>query len=736
MNRRNQNKITKKDSSFRTYQVSNSRSREQRLRREVVLLKKKLASQKQLTKKWSKKYYRLMSKTEKPSNSIDENVDNIIKSGKNAIKSRLTFCEALVSQIKERKSSLKTEANHSMLNQVLAGKILKKYRVMRQATQIMSMHAQRKYMCKNDITLKRENRSKAKVHSLMAQSIEDFLTKDEHSYPAPGKKDVIVRNGKVTRKRYLADSLDHLYKKYQLESHLQVSRTTFFRLKPFWVVYRSINSRETCLCKVHENFKILLENLTNLNVIKTKSSREFVASITCDPSQQTCMYRNCQSCIQKCVPVPANDEPAIYEKWVTQDYEKQGARGKKFSGKETIKKKIQCNVSDIVYELNTSTKNYLRHVFDTSHQYRNLTNLRINLGSNEVYIVIDFSENFMAKYAKAIQSAHFGASAKQISLHTGCFFFKDLTSQKIECVSFGTVSDCLRHDASAIWAHMNPVFELMKLYVPEIKKIHFQSDGPSAQYKNKTNFFLSHYYSKKSNWSNMSWNFTTSGHGKSFADGVGGTIKRQCDSAVTHGKDILSASDIVNVFENSSSEIKIHVFEISETEMKNIDALIPNDLRTIPNTRAIHQIIWTDQDVDKLFLGSLTCCECIYLPPCKHFSLNPNFFKYEEKRNDDLSSPVDLTEIIFKKDDWLAVINNNKTWVPGIVEAVFDDHIIFSPMRRTGKKLFWPKKKYSCEIKKEKILCKIVEPPTFNSNSFSFSDQQYKFIAQEFKGKK
>lgn len=38
--------------------------------------------------------------------------------------------------------------------------------------------------------------------------------------------------------------------------------------------------------------------------------------------------------------------------------------------------------------------------FNTSHQYKNLTNLRINLGYNEVYIVVDFSENYMGKLPK------------------------------------------------------------------------------------------------------------------------------------------------------------------------------------------------------------------------------------------------------------------------------------------------------------------------------------------------
>lgn len=71
-----------------------------------------------------------------------------MKSGKEAVKSRLKFCEALITQIKERKANLKTEVSRSMLNQILAGKILKKYKVMRQAKSITSSYIHRNIQMK------------------------------------------------------------------------------------------------------------------------------------------------------------------------------------------------------------------------------------------------------------------------------------------------------------------------------------------------------------------------------------------------------------------------------------------------------------------------------------------------------------------------------------------------------------------------------------------------------------
>ena len=65
--------------------------------------------------------------------------------------------------------------------------------------------------------------------------------------------------------------------------------------------------------------------------------------------------------------------------------------------------------------------------------------------------------------------------------------------------------------------------------------MHFQSDGPSTQYRNKTNFFLFAYHCNLLQLHHASWNFSTAGHGKSFADGTGGTVKVLCDRAVAYG---------------------------------------------------------------------------------------------------------------------------------------------------------------------------------------------------------
>lgn len=50
--------------------------------------------------------------------------------------------------------------------------------------------------------------------------------------------------------------------------------------------------------------------------------------------------------------------------------------------------------------------------------------MKDNLKENEAIIHFDFSENYACKYSQEIQSAHFGGSKKQISLHTSVIYYK------------------------------------------------------------------------------------------------------------------------------------------------------------------------------------------------------------------------------------------------------------------------------------------------------------------------
>lgn len=66
------------------------------------------------------------------------------------------------------------------------------------------------------------------------------------------------------------------------------------------------------------------------------------------------------------------------------------------------------------------------------------------------------------------------------------YFIKDLPSGSTFC----TLSDSLEHGPTAVWTYIRPVFNDIKAKYPNITFLHFFSDGPVTQYKQKKNFYL------------------------------------------------------------------------------------------------------------------------------------------------------------------------------------------------------------------------------------------------------
>lgn len=103
-----------------------------------------------------------------------------------------------------------------------------------------------------------------------------------------------------------------------------------------------------------------------------------------------------------------------------------------------------------------------------------------NLSDTEAILHIDFSENYPCKLAQEIQTFHFGASRDQATLQSGILLVKDQPA-----IPFTSVSASRDHNPAAIWAHLKLVLGSLSKEYPNNNKIHFFSDGPSTQYRQK-----------------------------------------------------------------------------------------------------------------------------------------------------------------------------------------------------------------------------------------------------------
>ncbi|GBM18513.1 hypothetical protein AVEN_252291-1 [Araneus ventricosus] len=409
------------------------------------------------------------------------------------------------------------------------------------------------------------------------KSVQKFLEDDLHSHMCPGKKDTITRGRMKMQRRVLLDSLKHLHRKYINNGGTFMSYTQFCLLRPFWVVQPTLKDRETCLCVLHCNTKELLKKLHLYRVIKESTTKDICNTVCCKRSY-ACMFRICQHCKEKKLKMVNQTNEfknceVKYSKWIKTQKITQ-VKGEEKKVKITSKIVIQNKAATLLEELNKVLPVYLKHIFIIEHQNNQRKHLIMNLSPNEILLHIDFSENYALKYYSEVQAAHFGASKKQLSLHTGVLYFEENTKDLdknaeaddgTKNLSFCTVSENLDHGAHAVWAHLKPILEEL---VPnnvssKVYSVHFWSDGPGLQYKNLFNFF---YLTELlpilcPSIKRSTWNFSAAGHGKRAMDGVGGALKRMADTLIARGTDITDSDSFLQNLKKTETTVKLYKTE-------------------------------------------------------------------------------------------------------------------------------------------------------------------------------
>jgi hypothetical protein len=127
---------------------------------------------------------------------------------------------------------------------------------------------------------------------------------------------------------------------------------------------------------------------------------------------------------------------------------------------------------------------------------------------------------------------------------------------------------------------------------PEIVDLHFFSDGPTTQYRNKLNFWLLSTLIYDMGFHSASWNFFESGHGKGAPDAIGGSVKRQADALVLTGLDIPDAKKLFTLLDCANSAVKFYF--VTDSDILAIDNRCEKNLKAIPGTMKVHQLV-TDE---------------------------------------------------------------------------------------------------------------------------------------------
>ncbi|XP_054288719.1 uncharacterized protein LOC129004253 [Macrosteles quadrilineatus] len=696
--------------------------------RELEKTKKMYKRSVALAEKWKKRYYKKMSKVE-ASPSPKKRVEATISKGIAEVRKKLLFAEALNKQLRSKAKLLKSHRDKQTFYKCLSGTTLKKYRCLKEARGFLK-RSEKKYRCNNSLRQFERKKKSTSIGYLQKKAIQKFLEDDDNSIVRPGKKDFIRRKNIKKQARYLQDTLENLHGKFCV-TNFRISKSSFYRHRPWWIVEPKMSARDTCLCIVHENMKFLHAKLKRLKIVNENNVSGIIKSISCDASNKECSYRECARCESQTVVFEnltdiAEDDVTCFYQWrkKIQSWNKKGIT---MSKKVTVKEQVRCTIAELKQQYIDQLNLYKIHTYNIQHQSTALKCLKEHLKPNEIVIVADFSENYSCKYSEEVQSAHFGGAKAEVTLHTGVFY----TKCNIKGNQFATISPSKRHDASAVWAHLTPILKEIKSNHPETNTIHFQSDGPTSQYRNRFNFYLMKKILIEIGIERATWNFTEPGHGKGTADGVGGQLKRKADQLVLHGHDITCATELFKELDQNASKVKLHF--VPEEDINQIDLKRGKEenIQQIKNTLKLRQVAWNAADQDGLQLRLLSCFQC--LQTCKHYSLTPNYHSFSNDQTTstgkirksrgkktgydlpavpEMINGEDISTVItdVKEESWVAAIYDDN-WYPGQVDSMEGEKITVNFMKRVGDTRFiWPTTKDRQELMKNEILC-CIEPP-------------------------
>ncbi|XP_048577462.1 uncharacterized protein LOC125559795 [Nematostella vectensis] len=340
--------------------------------------------------------------------------------------------------------------------------------------------------------------------------------------------------------------------------------------------------------------------------------------------------------------------------------------------------------------------------------------LKSNLKAGHVVIQMDFAENYNCQSCEEVQSAHWNGPT-MVSLHPVVVYYKAEGKDDLKHKSFAFVSEELSHNATAVYAILGRLNQDLKDLVPDLAIVHYWTDSPTSQYRNKTIFAIVANH-KEEFVVPVRWNYFEAGHGKGPCDGVGGAAKRMADEAVRSGKVVIDDAHSFFVWATEYQSSVTYIY-YSTDDLKMASARLDkyNGTQTVPGTMSMHAICAVDRHTVLTRVTSCYCPDCLSSPKDSHCAWEAAM----------LTPPSALSlrnELALKVDDFVAAAYEGD-WYVGKVQQIDqeDGEALVTFMSRSGTTLqsfsfTWPAREYVIWIKRDMILC-VIEPPARSSKT-------------------
>ncbi|XP_063953700.1 uncharacterized protein LOC135153666 [Lytechinus pictus] len=652
------------------------------------------------------------------------------------IKKHLLFSNAILVEIQTASRKRKTKDYRRMLHNVVAGsRVMKKYR-------LLSFFQKSSGLGRRNLT----NAGKSvwsgvktkPIWTSLHEEIKAFFERDDVSRVMPGKKDACKgKDGIKLQKRYLCDYVGNLHAKYISENaeKRNVSRSAFHRVRKNLCSHIKLvqfASRNSCLCKRHQNVALQLKALKALNCVNTTNPDQFIRD-------------NDDSAVDAALNSLQADVNVDFEQW---------KRSPDDEGRiKTRLVRVSATKEDLLTQFPKEIQELRSHVRRVHNQYEAMTKCKENLAADHCIVHMDFSENYVCAAEEEVQSAYW--SQESVTIHPIVVYYRDVDGNLVHR-SLVAISDERAHNTSTILAIITKVIPQLREMVPTLSKVFYWTDSPSSQYRNKTMFAVVGEH-RALYGIDAQWDYFEAGHGKGACDGIGGTVKRLADEAVKRrAAVIMNAHDFFawasQERHDNPSNYKITYFFITKKDCSDCAEIIAQKwscLKSVKGTMDIHSVIGMGSEDLHVLLRNTSCfCEkCVVKDGEYDVNLMCSGWRREhlsrrgarssecERAPTTSKRKVKPVQIQFDTDDWVAAMYAEKWYIGKVLQTDKNDvHIDFMKSSEKFPDLFkWPSVSDKIWVSRDKMLCHItpLKRSTSSKRLFELSDGDRRSIEKE-----
>ena len=405
-------------------------------------------------------------------------------------------------------------------------------------------------------------------------------------------------------------------------------------------------------------------------------------------------------------------------------------RKKMHDGRERMRiVDLELPKTEFINVMKETYNQFEQHIKRVVDQYKAIKAMKESLPKGHVLIQMDFSENYICQSMEEIQSAYWNATA--VTLHPSVMYFNQENGDgSLNNTSIVFVSEVLHHNAAMVVTIIDKMVAKAKETVEGLKGVHFWTDSPTSQYRNKTIFdYISRFdqmYRLKS-----SWYYFECGHGKGPCDGVGGATKGSADNAIKQGKVVIQdADDFYKWASSTDSQIIFSKITAAEYECSKEKVEIRNtQILPVKGTMKVHSVIALSSENIKTRETTCVCQDCFqqnginedtrcsWIKHC----LTKKKQKIENIQEDNnnvlehkIQSHTDDATFGMKENDFVIILYEKKHYIGQIIDCDDEDNEVeVRCMEKCGKvegRFKWPRVEDKIWISKNNVL-KVVEEP-------------------------